>query len=66
MAKFRDIIERDKSAVYAGYKPEEVKTYIERGGIAPKKSPFENLGQPQINYAPGAPIFKITKEGLRQ
>lgn len=66
MAKFRDIIERDKSAVYAGYKPEEVKTYIERGGIAPKKSPFENLGTPKINYAEGAPLFKITKEGLRQ
>jgi hypothetical protein len=66
MAKFRDIIERDKSAVYAGYKPEEVKTYIERGGISPKKSPFENLGTPKINYAEGAPLFKITKEGLRQ
>jgi hypothetical protein len=66
MAKFRDIIERDKSAVYAGYKPEEVDYYIQRGGIAPKKSPFENLGVPKINYAQGAPLFKITKEGLRQ
>jgi hypothetical protein len=66
MSKFRDIIERDKSAVFAGYKPEEVQSYIERGGIAPKKSPFQNLGTPQINYAQGAPLFKITKEGLRQ
>lgn len=66
MSKFRDIIERDKAAVFAGFKPEEVQSYIERGGIAPKKSPFENLGTPKINYAPGAPLFKITKEGLRQ
>jgi hypothetical protein len=66
MSKFRDIIEKDKSAVFAGYKPEEVDYYIQRGGIAPKKSPFENLGVPKINYAQGAPLFKITKEGLRQ